>query len=106
MVARSERAAWIADGLAGLGIGVRTFPGVPGLTDALRVAVPPTPAGLRRLLAGLQSVTAPQAVLVDTSCPWELSQDACGVPVVAADVSSRDARWRFWPERDSAAPGW
>lgn len=89
--ARSERAAWIADGLAGLGIGVRTFPGVPGLTDALRVAVPPTPQGLRRLLAGLQSVTAPQAVLVDTSCSWELSQDACGVPVVAADGSSRDA---------------
>ncbi len=89
--ARSERADWIADGLAGLGIGVRTFPGVPELTDALRVAVPPTPAGLRRLLAGLQSVTAPEAVVVEPACAWLLAEEGCGVPVVAGEVSSPSA---------------
>ena len=88
--ARSERAAWIADGLAGLGIG-SDLPRRPGADGRPAGRGAPDPAGLRRPLAGLQSVTAPQAVLVDTSCSWELSQEACGVPVVAADVSSRDA---------------
>lgn len=63
--ARSPRAAWLADGLAGLGIGVRTFPGKVGLEDALRIAVPPTDAGRARLLAGLGAVARPEAVLFD-----------------------------------------
>ena len=63
--ARSPRAAWLADGLAGLGIGVRTFPTQPGLGDALRIAVPPTAPGRARLAAGLGAVAQPEAVLLD-----------------------------------------
>jgi histidinol-phosphate aminotransferase len=63
--ARSPRAAWLADGLAGLGIGVRTFPGKPGLEDALRIAVPPTDGGRARLVAGLDAVARPEVLLFD-----------------------------------------
>lgn len=63
--ARSERSAWLADGLAGLGIGVRTFARQSGLEDALRVAVPPTTAGRTRLLKGIETVSQPEAVLFD-----------------------------------------
>ncbi|MEC7947249.1 MAG: TIGR01548 family HAD-type hydrolase [Myxococcota bacterium] len=63
--ARSAQAAWLADGLAGLGIGVRTFPSRPGLENALRVAVPPTATARERLLDGLASVARPEALLLD-----------------------------------------
>ena len=49
--ARSERSAWLADGLAGLGIGVRTFPCRAGLEDALRWPCP-TAMGRDRLVEG------------------------------------------------------
>ena len=63
--ARSERSAWLADGLAGLGIGVRTFPCRAGLEDALRVAVPPTAMGRDRLVEGLAAVARPEVLLFD-----------------------------------------
>lgn len=63
--ARSARCRWLADALAGLGIGVRTFGRDPALEDALRVACPPDQAGLERVVAGLGAASSPQAVLLD-----------------------------------------
>lgn len=62
---RDPRAAWIRDGLAGLGVGVRTWPGHPTLGDAVRISVPGEPEALERLARGLRSVLAPEAVLFD-----------------------------------------
>lgn len=103
--ARSDRAGWIADGLAGLGIGVRTFPGVAGLSDALRVAVPPTAAGLARLLLGLQVVTAPEVLVVDHPSTGFLGRERLSLPVVRADVSSARAL-RAVLDPSSASRAW
>jgi HAD superfamily hydrolase (TIGR01548 family) len=62
---RTDKADWIRDGLAGLGIGVRTWPGHPMLGDAVRINVPGEDAVLERLTHALQTVLAPQAVLLD-----------------------------------------
>ncbi len=63
--ARTERAAWLRDGLAGLGIGVRGWPGHPELADAVRINVPGDEAVLARLETGLSGVLAPEAILLD-----------------------------------------
>jgi len=103
--ARSPRARWLADGLAGLGIGVRTFPTRAGLEDALRVAVPPTDDGRARLAAGLAAVARPEAllfdmdgVLVDVSRSYRAAIVAAaeefGVRVTAEDIRSIKAAGR------------
>lgn len=79
--ARSPRAAWLADGLAGLGIGVRSFPGQAGLEDALRVALPPTEADGARLRAALRTWAQPSALLVDAGVSLKAPLPVrCGVP--------------------------
>jgi len=101
--ARSPRAAWLADGLAGLGIGVRAFPGSPDLADALRVACPPDAAATARVCAGLAAVATPQAVLFDMdgvladvsgSYRAAIVQTAAafGVQVDGADIAATKAR--------------
>ena len=62
---RSPRAAWLADGMAGLGIGVRRFPGRPGLEDAIRLGCPGDEARTARVVAGLRATLAPDALLLD-----------------------------------------
>ena len=62
---RSERAAWIRDGMAGLGIGVRAWPTTPALQDAVRISIPGDPAVQDRLLHAISAVSAPQAILFD-----------------------------------------
>lgn len=61
----ADRALWIRDGMAGLGIGVRAWPGHPSLGDAVRVNVPGDEAALARLRHAFASVLAPEAVLLD-----------------------------------------
>lgn len=63
--ARSPRATWLREGLAGLGIGVRGWPGHPALGDAVRINVPGEAAATERLHAGLRAVLAPEALLFD-----------------------------------------
>lgn len=63
--ARSPRAPWITAALAGLGVGIRAFPGSAGLEDAFRIACPTEPAALDRVRAALEAALAPQAVLFD-----------------------------------------
>lgn len=62
---RDLRAPWIRDGLAGLGIGVRTWPDHPTLGDAVRISVPGEPEALDRLERGLRAVLRPEALLFD-----------------------------------------
>lgn len=59
------QALWLRDGLAALGIGVRVFVGSPDLEGAVRITVPDRAEDLARLLAGLRTVLAPQALLLD-----------------------------------------
>lgn len=100
--ARSPRVTWLADGLAGLGVGVRTFPDKPGLEDAVRVAVPPEAEDIDRVVAGIAAVGAPEAVLLDmdgvlvdvsTSYRRAIVETAAefGVTVTSADISAAKA---------------
>jgi histidinol-phosphate aminotransferase len=63
--ARTPRARWIRDGLAGLGIAVRIWPGHPELEGSLRVSCPGDGTVLSRLQDGLRAVMAPEALLLD-----------------------------------------
>lgn len=53
------------DALAGLGIGIRAWPGKEGLDDALRITCPGDEAAFERLTAALRAWRQPQALLLD-----------------------------------------
>ncbi len=57
--ARLSRPDWLADGLAGLGIGVRRFP------DAIRIGCPDDAAATARVVDGIRAVMEPEALLLD-----------------------------------------
>ncbi|MEM9800334.1 MAG: histidinol-phosphate transaminase [Planctomycetota bacterium] len=61
--ARSDRAVLIRDLVAGLGVGIRAFPGVPGLEDALRITCPGDPRDFERLTLALRCALAPDTLL-------------------------------------------
>ena len=60
-----ERATFVQDGLASLGIRVRRFSHRPEISTGLRITVPAVGEELERALAGLASVMAPEALLFD-----------------------------------------
>jgi len=62
---RLRDASWMRDGLAGMGIGVRIFPGKPHLEDAVRITVPGDDEEYRRLSRGIETVLVPQAIFLD-----------------------------------------
>ena len=59
----ADRAAWLVDALAGLGIGVRRFSG--SLAGAVRIGMPGSEAGLQRLVSGIRAALQPEAMLYD-----------------------------------------
>lgn len=59
------RALWLRDAMAGLGIGIRAFPGRKGLEDAVRISVPESPIDQDRTERALRTALAPQAWLLD-----------------------------------------
>lgn len=65
ILARFADAEWAQEGLAGLGIAVRRFPGREGLEDDLRITCPGHPASFERLVAALEATLAPDAILFD-----------------------------------------
>ena len=65
ILARFKQPQWVVDGLAGLGIGVRSFAGRDGLADAVRISLPGHKPWFERLIHGVQTVLAPQALLFD-----------------------------------------
>lgn len=62
---RTPRAAWLRDGLAGLGIGVRVWPGHPELDGACRITCPGDAADLGRVSSALTATLRPEAILFD-----------------------------------------
>jgi HAD superfamily hydrolase (TIGR01548 family) len=65
VLARCGDAAFLRDGLAGLGIAVRHFPDRPELAGCLRITCPGAPDAFTRLQSALETVLAPQALLLD-----------------------------------------
>ena len=63
--ARLSDPLWLRDGMAGLGIAIRAFPGRPVLENAVRISVPGDAVQLDRLLRGLKACLAPEALLLD-----------------------------------------
>jgi len=59
------RASFLRTALAALGVVVRDFPGRPGLTTALRITLPGEPLAFERLVAALETVLKPEALLFD-----------------------------------------
>ncbi|MFH2052523.1 MAG: aminotransferase class I/II-fold pyridoxal phosphate-dependent enzyme [bacterium] len=65
VLARDPRAGWITAALSALGFVVRGWPGHPLLGDCLRVTCPTTPEDQGRFALALQTVLAPEALLLD-----------------------------------------
>lgn len=65
VMARPRDAGWLRDGLAGLGVAVRIWPGHPQLDGLVRIGCPADEAKYRRLEAALDAVLAPEALLFD-----------------------------------------
>lgn len=63
--AQTPKRAWLSDGLAGLGIAVRTWPGHERLDEALRITCPGDDASLTRLTHALSTVLDPEALIFD-----------------------------------------
>ncbi|MGM0574591.1 MAG: TIGR01548 family HAD-type hydrolase [Myxococcota bacterium] len=63
--ARVDDPMWLRDGMAGLGIGVRVWPGHALVGDATRITCPGDPERFERLRAGLEAVLRPEALLFD-----------------------------------------
>ncbi|TVQ93232.1 MAG: histidinol-phosphate aminotransferase family protein [Deltaproteobacteria bacterium] len=70
VLARVEDPLWWRDGMAGLGIGIRAFPGVEGLVDAIRIAVPGEAASLERLCRAVATVACPQRLVHAAPGDW------------------------------------
>ncbi len=84
LLARFRDAAWVRDGLAGLGIAVRAFTGHPRLEGRLRVTCPGDAADFERLQHALRSVMDPQALLFDMDGVLADVRDSYRQAVVAA----------------------
>ena len=63
--ARTPKAMWIRDALAGLGIAVRVWPGHPELDGTVRISCPGSEGAFERLYHALQAALAPSALLLD-----------------------------------------
>ncbi len=96
--ARSSRAQWLGEALAGLGIGVRSLGGRAGLEDAVRITAPCDSAALDRLCRGIRTALDPQAlifdmdgVLADVSESYReairRTAESFGIAISAADIA-------------------
>jgi len=94
LLARGPRSSWLADGLVGLGIGVRRLD-----DDAVRISLPGDATVFRRLWSACRTVLSPQAllldmdgVLADVSRSYReairLTARALGVVVSADDIAA------------------
>lgn len=97
ILARFNDAAWVRDGLAGLGILVRAFPDVPVLGDRLRMTVPGDPDDLARLCSALETVLRPQRVLIDARAGETSSAaDSVSADDVSLRAAAESAMGRAW----------
>lgn len=63
--ARGREGAWLRDACAGMGIGIRAWPGRSGLGDAIRITCPTRSDEFERLLRALEVIFEPEAILLD-----------------------------------------
>ena len=63
--ARTDRAVWWRDALAGQGIGIRAWPGDAALGDAIRITCPGDADQFARLTTACRTAAAPEAILFD-----------------------------------------
>ena len=93
---------WFRDAMAGLGIAIRAFPGVPGLERAVRISCPADADAYDRLTQAIETVLAPQAwlfdldgVIADVSRSYRTAiiqtAAAFGVSVTGAQVAAAKA---------------
>ncbi len=102
ILARSDRATWLSDASASLGVALRTFPGREGLEDAIRITIPGRETDFDRLLRTLKVALRPEALLFDldgvladvsrsqTRAIIETAQEF-GVKVDASDIENAKA---------------
>lgn len=86
VLARVDDPLWWRDGLAGLGIAIRAFPGVARLEDAIRIGCPGDAAAMDRFAAAVTTLARPMRLVVeslDGSVPDRLP--AAAEPVVDVD---------------------
>lgn len=81
------QALWLRDGLAGLGIGVRAFPGDPTIGDGVRITCPGDAIQLQRLLHGIESVLAPQRRIESAEGLFGLGKPAWFLATNATDIA-------------------
>jgi histidinol-phosphate aminotransferase len=74
------------DGLAGLGIGIRAFPGVSGLGDAIRIAVPGERADLERVMQAIATLRAPSRLLIEVGSDASDADRSSGGSAVASGL--------------------
>ncbi len=102
VLARVGDPTWVRRALVSLGVGVRPFPGRPGLDEWLRITVPEDDAAAARLQRALRTVLAPQAVLLDLDGvladvsgsyreAMRRTTASYGVEVTAADIAHAKA---------------
>jgi histidinol-phosphate aminotransferase len=83
----TAQALWLRDGLAGLGIGVRVFPGDPTIGDGVRITCPGDLAQLERLIHGIEAVLAPQLRIESTEGLFGLGKPAWFLAKNTADIA-------------------
>jgi len=94
-----DRTPFLKAALAALGVIVRDFPNRPGLATALRITLPGEPLAFERLVAALETVLTPEALLFDMDgvlADVQHSQRAAiaataesfGVPITSTQVSA------------------
>ena len=103
VLARFENAGWVRDGLAGLGIGSRSFPDNEELKHTLRISCPGDQSAFARLEHAFKTVLNPEAilfdldgVLADVSASYRMSiietAKSFGVSITVDDISAIKAR--------------
>jgi histidinol-phosphate aminotransferase len=101
--ARTPRAGWIRDALAGMGISVRAWPGHPELDGCVRITCPGDERDFHRLDHAVRAALAPQALLFDMDGPLAdvsssyrqaVIQTAAeyGVTVTAGEIAAAKSR--------------
>ena len=63
--AETPHALWLRDSLAGLGIGIRSWPGHLDLGNSIRISCPGEEKSFNRLIQALKSSIDPEAILFD-----------------------------------------
>jgi HAD superfamily hydrolase (TIGR01548 family) len=60
-----EDPSWLASAAAALGIGLRQFPGRPGLEKMVRITLPGNRADFERLVGTIEAALAPEGIIFD-----------------------------------------